>query len=264
MFPHLFQLGDFLIPTYGVLLTVAVFVAIAVAARLGKAEDLEPSLVWNLGLVAVLAAVLGAKALMVISDWEFYSAHPRALFSTATLQAGGIFYGGLVAAVAAVAFYCKRRRIAVLKVADVAAPPIAIGHAIGRLGCFAAGCCYGKPTALPWGVTFKSSLAHGLFGTPLATPLHPTQLYEVALELANFCFLAWLLKRKRFQGQVAAAYLLFYGIARFWLDFLRADAQRGSVFGGAMTVTQVFSVISAIGGAALWAYGALGDREGNP
>ncbi len=263
MFPRLFQLSDFWVPTYGLLLTVAVFVALAVAARLGKAEDLEPGRLWKLGLVAVLAAVLGAKGLMVINDWEYYLAHPSALFSTATLQAGGIFYGGLIAAVAAVVFCCKRERIPVLKLADVAAPAIAIGHAIGRLGCFAAGCCYGKPTALPWAVTFRNTAAHRFFGTPLATPLHPTQLYEVAVELANFCFLVWLLKRKKFQGQVAASYLLFYGFARFWLDFLRADPQRGPVFNGAMTVTQLISLVSVLGGAALWAYGVSRHPERN-
>ena len=131
---------------------------------------------------------------------------------------------------------------------DAFAPGLALGHAIGRIGCFAAGCCYGKETHHFWGVVFRNPLANQITGTPLNVPLEPTQLFESAVELANFFFLMWLLKRRKFDGQVFGAFLFIYGVARFFLEYLRDDPGRGSVFGGAMTGTQLIAIGLVIGG----------------
>src|SRR5260370_17129165 len=130
----------------------------------------------------------------------------------------------------------------VFKTMDVFAPGLALGHAIGRLGCFAGGWCYGKPTRLPWGVTFTTPLAEKRVGTPLGVPLHPTQIYEFLVELCNFGLLVWLFRRKKFDGQIFGTYLFVYGVARYFLEFLRGDSDRGSVFNGLMTTTQLLPI----------------------
>ncbi|MGH9670615.1 MAG: prolipoprotein diacylglyceryl transferase, partial [Terriglobales bacterium] len=212
----------------------------------------DPDRSWNLGILAILSGIVGAKILFILQDWSYYAANPRKIFSLATLQTGGIFYGGLVAAIGVSLWYMRRHRFPLLKTFDVFAPGVALGHAIGRLGCFAAGCCYGKPTDLPWGVTFTSELAHRLTGTTLGVPLHPTQIYESLVELTNFAVLMWLFRRRTFDGQVIGAYLFLYGFARYFMEFLRDDPGRGTVFGGAMSVSQFVSILLVVVGGSLW------------
>ena len=127
-----------------------------------------------------------------------------------------------------------------------------MGHAIGRLGCFAAGCCYGKPTHHFWGVTFTNPLANQLVGTPLNEALEPTQLFESAAELGIFLLLTWMFKRKKFDGQIFGSYLFLYGIARFFLEFLRDDPGRGSVFGDVMSGTQLIAIGLVLTGGLIW------------
>jgi phosphatidylglycerol:prolipoprotein diacylglycerol transferase len=127
-----------------------------------------------------------------------------------------------------------------------------MGHAIGRLGCFAGGCCYGKPTDHWWGVTFTNPLANQLVGTPLGHALEPTQLFESAVELGIFLLLTWMFRRKKFDGQVFGGYLFLYGVARFFLEFIRDDPGRGSVFGGVLSGTQLISIGLVLGGALIW------------
>ena len=182
----------------------------------------------------VLCGIVGAKVLYIINDWSAYSAHPKDIFSIETLQAGGVFSGGLIAALLAAVWYVRKHHMPALGTCDAFLPGLALGHAIGRIGCFAAGCCYGKPTHHFWGVVFHNPLANQITGTPLGVPLEPTQLFESAVELANFFFLMWLLKRRKFEGQVFGAFMMIYGVARFFLEFIRDDPGRGSVFGGAM------------------------------
>jgi phosphatidylglycerol:prolipoprotein diacylglycerol transferase len=139
-----------------------------------------------------------------------------------------------------------------LATCDAFSPGLALGHSIGRLGCFAAGCCFGKPTHHFWGVTFTNRLAALNSGTPLNVPLEPTQLFESAAELAIFVLLSWMLVRKRFDGQIFGAYLFLYGVARFFLEFWRDDPGRGSVFGGLMSGTQLISLGLVLTGGLIW------------
>ena len=139
-----------------------------------------------------------------------------------------------------------------LPVLDLAAAPVALGHAIGRLGCFAAGCCYGKATHLPWAVTFTSPFAARLSGTPLDTPLHPTQLYESAAEFLNFTLLVLLGTKKPRAGQQLGAYFVLYGIERTTFEFLRNDPGRTPLWGDKISLMQIVSLGLVAVGAWLW------------
>ena len=252
MLPFLFQYGRISVPTYGVLVAAGMIVGLVVTGRLARRQGLDPDKVWNLGILAVFSAIVGAKLLLIVNDLRWYAAHPREIFSLGTLQAGGVFYGGLVAAILVSLWYLRRNQMPALKTCDVFAPGIALGHAIGRLGCFAAGCCWGRATGLPWAVTFTNPLAAQLVGTPLGVPLHPTQIYEALVELANFGVLLWLLQRKKFDGQIIGSYMFLYGFARFFLEFLRGDPERGRVLGGQLTGTQLISILLVIAAGVLW------------
>jgi phosphatidylglycerol:prolipoprotein diacylglycerol transferase len=252
VFPRLFHYGNFSLPTYGLLVATGVLVGLWMSVRVARRQGLDPEKIWNLGVLVVLMGLLGAKVLLIVNDWGYYSAHPGEIFSIGTLQAGGVFSGGFLAALAAAAWYVRRHHMPALRTCDSFAPGLALGHAIGRLGCFAAGCCYGKPTHHLWGITFTNPLANAWVGTPLGVPLEPTQLFESAVELANFFILYWLIRRKKFDGQVIGAYMFLYGFARYFLEFIRDDPGRGSLFGGAMTGTQLISILLVIAGGALW------------
>jgi phosphatidylglycerol:prolipoprotein diacylglycerol transferase len=252
VFPRLFHIGNFSVPTYGLLVAIGVLVGLWISVRNSERQGINPEHAWNFGILVVLFGIVGAKVLYIINDWSIYAANPREIFSISTLQAGGVFSGGLIGAFAAAAWYIRKHHMPALATCDAFAPGLAIGHAIGRVGCFAAGCCYGKPTNHFWGVTFTNPLANYWTGTPLNQSLEPTQLFESVVELANFFILMWMFKRKKFDGQVFGAYLFLYGVARFFLEYLRDDPGRGEVFGGVMTGTQLISICLVLGGGVIW------------
>jgi phosphatidylglycerol:prolipoprotein diacylglycerol transferase len=252
VFPRLFHIGNFNLPTYGLLVSVGVLVGMWISVRNSAKQGGDPEDAWNFGILVVLSGIVGAKILYIINDWSNYVAHPSEIFSLSTLQAGGVFSGGLIGAFIAAVWFIRKHHMPALGTCDAFAPGLALGHAIGRVGCFAAGCCYGKPTTHFWGVTFTNPLASALVGTPLGVPLEPTQLFESAVELTNFFILMWMFRRKKFDGQVFAAYLFLYGVARYFLEFIRDDPGRGSVFGGIMTGTQLISICLVILGGFIW------------
>jgi phosphatidylglycerol:prolipoprotein diacylglycerol transferase len=252
VFPVLIHIGKFSMPTYGLLVATGVLLGLWISVRNSAKQGINPELAWNLGIYVVLSGIIGAKVLYVINEWSTYSGHLGNIFSVSTLQAGGVFSGGLIAGLAVAAWYIHRNHIPALAACDAFAPGLAIGHAIGRLGCFAAGCCFGKETHHFWGVIFTDKLANSISDTPLGIPLQPTQLFEAAVELANFFVLTWMLKRKKFDGQVFGAFLILYGTARFFLEFLRGDPGRGEVFGGFMSGTQLIAIFLVLGGGLMW------------
>ena len=252
MFPRLFHIGSFAPPTYGFLVALGVLSGLFVTVKLARSQKVDPDSAWNLGVLVVLAAIVGAKVLLIINDFSFYMSHPGEIFSLSMIQAGGVFYGGLIAAIGTAVYYIRKHHMPPLRTCDTFAPGIALGHAIGRIGCFSAGCCYGKPTSHWWGVTFTNPLANQFSGTPLHVPLEPTQLFESAIEFTNFLILVWLIKHKKFEGQVIGSYLFLYGVARYFIEFLRDDPERGSMFGGLMTGTQFISICLVIAGGVLW------------
>jgi phosphatidylglycerol---prolipoprotein diacylglyceryl transferase len=252
MHPILFQAGPVTIYTYGALLAVGVIFAIWFASHDAPRFGLAPIRVWNLGIYGILLALLSSKLWLILSSWDYYVANPREILSAATLQSGGTFYGGLIGGIIWTIFYTRHEKMPLLTTLDAASAPVALGHAIGRVGCFAAGCCFGKPTSLPWAVTFTSEVAARISGTPLHVAVHPTQLYEAAAETANFAILYWIGRRSHVSGQVVGAYLAFYGMERGLLEFIRDDPGRTLLFRNAISLMQVVSIALLIGGMWLW------------
>ncbi len=249
MFPQLFHIGGFAQSSYGVLVALAFLVALLVTGRLARRAGLNHDAVLNLGIYCALAAIVGAKVMMYLIDIPYYLNNPGEILSMASLQAGGVFYGGLIAALIVATVYMRRKHLPALQTADVFAPGIALGHAIGRLGCFAAGCCWGVPTKLPWGVTFTNPVAKSLVGVPLDIALHPTQLYESAAEFLIFGILYWRIHKEHAPGTIISLYLMLYSTARFLVEFVRYHEQPNP-FGGPLNTSQWISLILLAIGAA--------------
>jgi phosphatidylglycerol:prolipoprotein diacylglycerol transferase len=243
-------LGPFTLPTYGVLIAIAFLAGLFVAGREARKEGLDQEKITDLALYVLIAGIVGARLLLLMIDWRFYSAHPREILA-AVLQSGGVFYGGLLLAFPVAWWYARRHHLDGWRTADVLAPGVVIGQAIGRLGCLAAGCCHGRPTTIPWAVTFRDVYTYRLIGTPLDTPLHPTQIYESVACLLIFVILLWIARHKRFQGEVVLAYVVLYSVARFVVEFFRGDKVRGFPFGGPLSTSQVIAIPLALGAAAL-------------
>ena len=252
MYPEIFHIGSFPINTYGVFLAIAFLCAILVAVRLAARDGLPRERIYDLSLWMLLGGLIGSKILMLFTEPE-YRDHPLQLLSLDFLRSGGVFYGGLIGAVLTGYFLMKRYKLPWWKTADACAPGIAIGNFFGRQGCFAAGCCWGKPTSLPWGVKF-TDLGHQITGVPTDVYLHPTQLYESFAMLIVFLFLLWMHRRKRFNGQVILLYALLYSIVRFAIEFVRDDP-RGDIFGlttlTGLSTSQMISLVVGIAAAVL-------------
>jgi phosphatidylglycerol:prolipoprotein diacylglycerol transferase len=239
MHPILFQIGDWPVYSYGVLLAVAYLVALQLAVVRARRQGLDGTKVMDLGIYLIIAALVGAKLMLVVVDFDYFRSQPRELLSL--VRAGGVFYGGLLAALGVAILLVRRYRLRIWTTADLFAPGIALGHVVGRLGCLMAGCCYGTPTTMPWGITFTNPLAASNVGTPLGIPLHPTQLYDAGAELLILIVLVATERRgKPFEGRTFWLYMLFYGVSRFIIEFYRGD-DRGTIMG--VSTSQFMSLL---------------------
>jgi phosphatidylglycerol---prolipoprotein diacylglyceryl transferase len=241
MYPRLFELGPVTVYTYGVLLAAAYLLGLKLAMVRAKARGLDANRVLDLGIYIIISALIGAKLLLFLTDARMFISNPRELLTLA--RSGGVFYGGLILAVVVAFWYIARHQLPFWTTCDVFAPGIALGHVTGRLGCLAAGCCYGKPTDVGWAITFSNPLAAANVGTPLGIPLHPTQIYEAGAELLILGFLLATERRGRyFAGRTFWSYMLLYAISRYVVEIYRGDP-RGEILG--MSTSQFISVILA-------------------
>lgn len=239
MHPILFEIGGFPVYTYGVLLAAAYLLGLQFALVRARARGLDANRVMDLGIWIIISALIGAKLLLLIVDFDTFRRSPGELMTL--MRSGGVFYGGLIAAVIVAIWYLRRHRLPVWSVSDAFAPGIALGHVIGRLGCLFAGCCFGRATDVPWGITFTNEYARQNVGTPLNIALHPTQLYEAGAELIILILmLVFERKGRPFAGRTFWGYMLMYGISRFIIEMYRGDA-RGMV--GAFSTSQFVSII---------------------
>ncbi|HXT63130.1 MAG TPA: prolipoprotein diacylglyceryl transferase [Pyrinomonadaceae bacterium] len=248
MYPILFRLGRFPVNTYGVFLALAFLSAIFITVKLAARDGLPKEKIYDLCLWLLLSSLIGSKLLMFFTEPE-YRQNPKLLFSLDFLRSGGVFYGGLIGALLAGFFLMRRWKLPWWKTADACAPGIALGNVLGRQGCFSAGCCWGKPTTLPWGVRFTQA-GHDITGVPTDAPLHPTQLYESFAMLIVFFFLLWLHKKKKFSGQVILAYVVIYATVRFLIEFVRDDP-RGDILGlttlTGLSTSQLIGIVAGVG-----------------
>src|SRR5437870_10806430 len=241
MHPRLFELGPITVYTYGVLLAAAYLFGLQLARVRAKQRGLDANRVLDLGIYIIISALVGAKLLLLVTDYRSFTADPRELLTLA--RSGGVFYGGLIVAVIVALWYIRRVGLPLWTTCDVFAPGIALGHVIGRFGCLFAGCCYGKPTTMPWGITFTDPFAATNVGTPLNTPLHPTQLYEAGAEFLILMILLGTERKGRpFPGRTFWLYMLLYAISRFIIEFFRGD-ERGTV--GMFSTSQFISILLA-------------------
>ena len=241
MYPELFSIGPVTVYSYGVLLAASYLLGLRLAMWRAKRLGLDANRVLDLGIYIIIAALIGAKLLLLITDFDQFRTSPAELLSLA--RSGGVFYGGLLLAVAVAFWYIAKHRMPFWTTCDVFAPGIALGHVTGRLGCLAAGCCYGRPTDVPWAITFTNPLAAANVGTPLGVPLHPTQLYEAGIELVILiALLATERRGKQFAGRTFWAYIFLYAVSRYVIELYRGDP-RGEVLG--FSTSQFISLILA-------------------
>jgi phosphatidylglycerol:prolipoprotein diacylglycerol transferase len=249
MYPELFRIGNFPVTSYGLWLAVGMLLALFVASRLAGRDGLPRERIYDLGLWTLIGGLLGSKILMLFTEPDVQ------VFTLDFLRSGGVYYGGFLGGFLALVLLIRHYKLPFWKVADAFAPGVAIGQAFGRQGCFAAGCCWGKATTLPWGVHFGEA-GHEYTGVPIYGPhgddlyLHPTQLYESFFMLLVFGFLVYLHRKKKFDGQVLIAYGIIYATFRFLIEFVRDDP-RGDLFGittmTGLSTSQIISLLVAIG-----------------
>jgi phosphatidylglycerol:prolipoprotein diacylglycerol transferase len=250
MLPKLISIGSFYLPTYGVMVALAFLAGLWITVKLARRSGLNPELITNLAVYVALAGMLGAKILMIVFDWRRYMADPGDIFSLATLQAAGVFQGGLILALVTAILYMRKQRLPLLGTSDAFAPGLALGHAIGKVGCFAAGCCWGIETKVPWAVKFHDPAAYALTGVPLESALHPAQLYESGSEALVFGFLYWRFGRQHAPGQIIGLYLVLSSVLRFFIEFTR-NHEQALPFGLPLSITQWIAIGLAAAGAVL-------------
>lgn len=243
MFPFLFYVGDFGVPTYGTMLALGFLAGLALGALRGRADGIPGDWAWDLGILGMIGGVVGARLEHVRTHPHKYVDQPWT--QVFALRDGGmVFYGGLVGALLLIAIYARWRKVGFLVLTDMLAPSVGLGHAFGRVGCLGAGCCYGRPTDSAWAITFPEGAV-----APAGVPRLPTQVHEILFNLTLAAFL-WVLPR-RFVGQRFALLLLLYGIFRAINEHFRAD-DRGYVLGTGVTNGQATSLVMALVALAIW------------
>ena len=244
MFPLLFEVpvfGGVRIYTYGVLVALAFLAGIfwtTREARIAKIAGVDPDTILDLSFYIVLAALVGSRILYIFVDWQRYASHPLDVIKI--WEGGLVFYGGLIGAILMSIVYLKKHRLSFLKVADLFMPGVALGHAFGRLGCFAAGCCYGR--VMPSGSFFSVTFPPNRFSlAPAGLPLFPSQPVESVAEFLIFLLLILLRRKKRFEGQIFLVYITLYGISRSILETFRGDSIRGFIIPNLLSTSQLIS-----------------------
>lgn len=258
MHPILFEFGGVSVHTYGVVYLLAFLSAIAVAASLATRDGIPFWKMVDVAFMIAIAGEVGARATFVIVEWDRFAAGE---ISVRQFMSGGrVVLGGVVAGVLFAAWIFRKRQLPVAGVMDAVLAGAALGMGIGRLACLAAGCCFGKPTTWWWGITFSDPAAERFNGTPLGVALHPSQIVQAALAFVVFALLVALHQRRRFPGQVGAAFLILAGFSRFVTEFLRGDP-RGSWLG---VSTSQWIGLALVGAGSLWLWlGYRGSIAGN-
>jgi len=236
MIPILFTIGGFTVHSYGLFITAGFLMGTGLAIKEAHRTGIPTEKILDLSFFLILSAILGSRLLYAILNYPHYLEHPLAFFKV--WEGGLVFYGGMILSFLIGRWYIGKQKLPFWKTADLMVPSVAIGQVLGRLGCFAAGCCFGQPSLWPWGVTFNhpESLA------PTGIPLHPTQLYEALITLVIFLILWFRRKKPGFPGRALLTYFFLYGVGRWAIEFFRGD-NRGAILGGGWSDTQYISLL---------------------
>jgi phosphatidylglycerol:prolipoprotein diacylglycerol transferase len=252
MFPILFKIGPLTIHSYGFFMALGVALGIFFLYRQARRQGLDASRLVDAAFYILIASLVGAKLILLVGNLSYYLQNPKELLWIA--RSGGVFQGGLAFGVIFALWYFRRFKLPTWKISDIAAPALALGHGFGRIGCFLAGCCYGRTCALPWAATFGDEYAHGLTGVPIGQGLHPVQLYEAVLNFLNALVLTRLLRKKKYDGQVFSFYILNYSVIRYFTEWFRGDhGSTGYLFEGpsaflSVSYSQLFCLVAFAAG----------------
>jgi phosphatidylglycerol:prolipoprotein diacylglycerol transferase len=242
MYPTLIEinLGFIKIPlhTYGLMIAIGFLTAISVVRKLAAKNKVNPDLVSDLSFWLLMYGFAGARLLFVITRLDYFIQNP--LDVVKVWEGGLVFFGGLISATAYAVWFFVKHKLSPWTMIDVLSPGVVIAHAFGRIGCLGAGCCYGRPTELPWGIKLNSELVDiGLRGVPL----HPTQIYESLSLFILFAGLMVIGKTKRFAGQVGLTYFMIYPIIRSIIEIFRGDTIRGFLIEDMLSTSQFISIL---------------------
>jgi phosphatidylglycerol:prolipoprotein diacylglycerol transferase len=226
VYPIALQFGQFTIHWYGVMVALAFALGLWTASRRGLRSGFAPEKILDLGPWLIIGGLLGARIFYVTEYWreEFADKPFQEVFM---IQHGGlVFYGGFMGAALGCIIYARWKKLPFWRLADVIAPSIALGSVFGRVGCLLNGCCYGRVCTLPWAIHFPDDHeTHGL-------ALHPTQIYDSLLNLVLYLALAWLYRRKKFDGQILATFLMSYAVTRSFVEHFRGDYSAEHIHAG--------------------------------
>jgi len=247
--PILFHLGSFPVHSYGVMIALAFLAGLWTAMRRARREKISGDTIGDVTLWLMLGGIVGARAVYVATYWQDQFAGGKFSEIFAIWNGGLVYYGGLIGATLAGMIYVGWKRLPLWKIADVLAPSIALGSVFGRIGCLLNGCCYGRACAEPWAITFPEGHETHPAGMP-ALPVHPTEIYDALLNFALYLFLAWLIRRKKFDGQIFATYLILYAVCRSIVEYFRGDYPADHNHNG-LTSAQLVSIPIFIAGLAL-------------
>ena len=261
MYPILFKLGPFnifgleigpiFVYTYGLMVALGFLSAIITAVKFAKRKNISEEVILDLSLWILIFSIVGARILYVILNFSYYKDNPVEIIQV--YKGGLVFYGGFIGGIITCIWYTYTHKLSLWQIGDIFAPGIALGQGIGRIGCFLRGCCYGKPTSLPWGVTFPpDSLASYLYGNN--HHIHPTQLYASVINLSISGFLTWFMvnNKAKFDGQIFILYVILYATGRMFTEIFRGDVERGML--GPLSTSQIFAVIFIIAGIIMYKY----------
>lgn len=243
MHPVLFEipLGHGLkVHSYGLFMALGFLAALLWIRFQSKREGLPVSKMTDLAFLMIVAAIVGSRILFILLEWRHYLAHPLDIFKV--WEGGLVFLGGLLGCIVTAWVYMKKHHLNFWKVSDTFMPGVAIGHSLGRVGCFLAGCCFGKQCdPFSWyAVTFPGNV--GSLAPP-NIPLYPTQLMEATTEFLTFLFLAWKSSKKAFDGQIFLLYLIIYSLFRIFIEVFRGDIERGFVIEGWVSTSQLIGIL---------------------
>ena len=261
MHPVFLKIGSFELASYGLMTALGYAVASWYLLRYLRKTGMDRDTFWNLIFITFVSAVIGSKLLYILVSWEQLdpaSAADKIVYFIRNFRYGFVFYGGLITAVITLAVYLKIKHLPLVRTADFMIVGLPLGHAFGRVGCFLAGCCHGKPTDLPWGVVFTDP--HAMVSPELlGVPVHPTQLYEAAGNLLIFLFLHFLSRKPHRGGLVVLAYVTCYSFMRFVIEFFRGDYRGEYILG--LSPSQLIALAIAVTAALGWNVLARLERD---